>query len=232
MAMPEEVSTLDWEVKPWPRECLDGTKDVRLGKLWIKQLLIGAFLVPVMICGAAFLVNFISIYYGSSRSIPFTVMLSVTAICLFIILPLTAAGTLLGRNISGTANYPCRTNAVPRPIPEKKWFMEPNVIILASGILPFGSIFIEMYFIFTSFWAYKVNLSSTVHRRSTRLSLDLLCLRFYVARLSHSRRGHCLCDDRCHVFLTQCRRLSMVNFPTRDQLMHRENIRFSPEQME
>jgi transmembrane 9 superfamily protein 3 len=34
--------------------------------------------------------------------------------------------------------------------------MEPNVIILASGILPFGSIFIEMYFIFTSFWAYKV----------------------------------------------------------------------------
>lgn len=126
------------------------------GQLWIKQLLVGAFFVPAAICSVAFLVNFISIYYGSSRSIPFTVMLSVTAICLFIILPLTAVGTVLGRNISGEPNYPCRTNAVPRPIPEKKWFMEPNVIILASGILPFGSIFIEMYFIFTSFWAYKI----------------------------------------------------------------------------
>ncbi|CAF2942030.1 unnamed protein product [Rotaria sp. Silwood2] len=126
------------------------------GQLWIKQLLVGAFLVPAIICGVAFLVNFISIYYGSSRSIPFTVMLSVTAICLFIILPLTAIGTVLGRNISGVPNDPCRTNAVPRPIPEKKWFMEPNVIILASGVLPFGSIFIEMYFIFTSFWAYKI----------------------------------------------------------------------------
>jgi transmembrane 9 superfamily protein 3 len=79
---------------------------------------------------------------------------------LFIILPLTAVGTVLGRNISGEPNDPCRTNAVPRPIPEKKWFekkrgfcnkdfllirfMEPNVIIFASGILPFGSIFIEM----------------------------------------------------------------------------------------
>ncbi|CAF3329886.1 unnamed protein product [Rotaria socialis] len=126
------------------------------GQLWIKQLIVGAFLVPAVICGVTFLVNFISIYYGSSRSIPFTVMLSVTAICLFIILPLTAMGTVLGRNISGEPNNPCRTNAVPRPIPEKKWFMEPNIIILASGILPFGSIFIEMYFIFTSFWAYKI----------------------------------------------------------------------------
>jgi len=126
------------------------------GKLWMKQMIVGAFIVPMLICGVAFLVNFISIYYGSSRSIPFTVMLSVTAICLFIILPLTAAGTVLGRNINGVANNPCRTNAVPRPIPEKKWFMEPNFIVLASGILPFGSIFIEMYFIFTSFWAYKI----------------------------------------------------------------------------
>ena len=49
-----------------------------------------------------------------------------------------------------------RINAVPRPIPEKKWFMEPWVIVAVGGVLPFGSIFIEMYFIFTSFWAYKI----------------------------------------------------------------------------
>ena len=57
---------------------------------------------------------------------------------------------------SGSPDYPCRINAVPRPIPEKKWFMEPLIIIPLGGILPFGSIFIEMYFIFTSFWAYKI----------------------------------------------------------------------------
>ena len=45
---------------------------------------------------------------------------------------------------------------MPRPIPEKKWFMEPWVIVAVGGVLPFGSIFIEMYFIFTSFWAYKI----------------------------------------------------------------------------
>ena len=31
-----------------------------------------------------------------------------------------------------------------------------NLVFMIIGILPFGSIFIEMYFIFTSFWAYKI----------------------------------------------------------------------------
>ena len=78
------------------------------------------------------------------RAIPFGTMIAVASICLFVILPLTLVGTVLGRNLSGTPDYPCRINAVPRPIPEKKWFMEPLVIILLGGILPFGSIFIEM----------------------------------------------------------------------------------------
>ena len=107
------------------------------------------------------------------RAIPFGTMVAVSCICLFVILPLTLVGSVLGRNlagdelnskqhvvnifpVSGSPDYPCRVNAVPRPIPEKKWFMEPWVIVALGGVLPFGSIFIEMYFIFTSFWAYKI----------------------------------------------------------------------------
>lgn len=126
------------------------------GKRWIRQMLISAFLVPVVVCGTEFFINFIAIYYHASRAIPFSSMVAITCICLFIILPLTLVGTVLGRNLSGQPDYPCRVNAVPRPIPEKKWFMEPAVIVALGGILPFGSIFIEMYFIFTSFWAYKI----------------------------------------------------------------------------
>lgn len=42
-----------------------------------------------------------------------------------------------------------------RPIPAAAWYGDPNILIPVAGILPFGSIFIEMYFIFTSFWSYK-----------------------------------------------------------------------------
>ncbi|XP_063969180.1 transmembrane 9 superfamily member 3-like [Lytechinus pictus] len=126
------------------------------GKSWIKQMVLGAFLVPMSVCGVAFLINLIAMYYHASRAIPLGTMLAVTAICLFVILPLNLVGTILGRALAGQPNHPCRVNAVPRPIPEKKWFMEPLVIVLLGGVLPFGSIFIEMYFIFTSFWAYKI----------------------------------------------------------------------------
>ena len=83
-------------------------------------------------------------------------MLALIAIACFVILPLTLVGTIIGKNINGQPNFPCRVNVVPRPIPEKRWFMEPAVISILGGILPFGSIFIEMYFILTSFWAYKI----------------------------------------------------------------------------
>lgn len=126
------------------------------GKEWIKQMTCGAFLFPLLVCSTVFMINFVAIYYHASRAIPFGTMVAITCICLFVILPLNLVGTVLGRNISGTPNYPCRVNTVPRPIPEKKWFMEPGVIICLGGVLPFGSIFIEMYFIFTSFWAYKI----------------------------------------------------------------------------
>lgn len=126
------------------------------GRSWIKQSLVSAALLPSLVCGTVFLINFIAIYYHASRAIPFGTMISVAAICLFMIMPLTIVGTIVGRNIRGQPDNPTRTSPVPRPIPEKKWFMEPSVIMFLGGILPFGSISIEMYFIFTSFWTFKI----------------------------------------------------------------------------
>jgi len=126
------------------------------GKDWIKQTIVTASLLPFTVCTVVFLINFIAIYYRATKAIPFTTMILVVCIYLFVILPLTLVGSVLGRNVAGTIELPCRVNPFPRPIPEKKWFMEPWVIVLAGGLLPFGSIFIEMYFVFTSFWAYKI----------------------------------------------------------------------------
>merc|ERR550534_416882 len=96
------------------------------GKQWIRQMVLSAAFLPGMVCGSTFMINFVAMYYKASRAIPFGTMVAITAICLFVILPLTLVGTVLGRNICGQPNNPCRVNPVPRPIPEKKWFMEPN----------------------------------------------------------------------------------------------------------
>ena len=92
------------------------------GKVWIKQMLMSAFFLPFVVCGTAFFINFIAIYYHASRAIPFGTMVSyhccnftilpsqvaVTCICIFVILPLTLVGTVLGRNLAGNPDYPCR----------------------------------------------------------------------------------------------------------------------------
>ncbi len=47
---------------------------------------------------------------------------------------------------------PVRTNKIPRQIPEQPWYMNPTFSILVGGILPFGAVFIELFFILTSMW--------------------------------------------------------------------------------
>jgi len=46
------------------------------GRIWIRQMLLSAFLMPMLVCGMAFLINFIAIYYHASRAIPFGSMVS------------------------------------------------------------------------------------------------------------------------------------------------------------
>lgn len=46
------------------------------GKIWIRQMLLSAFMLPALVCGTAFFINFIAIYYHASRAIPFGTMVS------------------------------------------------------------------------------------------------------------------------------------------------------------
>lgn len=125
------------------------------GRSWIKAMSYTAVLFPATCFSLMIVLNIVARLYGSLGAVPFTSVLSVLLIWGLVSLPLCVVGTILGRNFAGTPNDPCRVNAIPRLIPEKRWFARPPVLIALGGVLPFGSIFIEMYFVFTSFWNYK-----------------------------------------------------------------------------
>ncbi|KRZ55352.1 Transmembrane 9 superfamily member 3 [Trichinella nativa] len=114
------------------------------GKRWIKQALCCGSFLPLLVATAATIGNISALYQSSTRSIPFGTMASIVAIYALVVLPLTLIGSVVGRNMSGRPNNPCRVNAVPRPIPEKKIYLQPWLIIIGGGLLPFGSIFIEV----------------------------------------------------------------------------------------
>ncbi|MBA0842695.1 hypothetical protein Goarm_002505 [Gossypium armourianum] len=164
------------------------------GKNWIKAMILTASLFPFMCFGIGFILNTIAIFYGSLAAIPFGTMVVVFVIWAFISFPLALLGTVVGRNWSGAPNNPCRVKTIPRPIPEKKWYLTPSVVSMMGGLLPFGSIFIEMYFVFTSFWNYKVMF----------FSLCLLCLWLYAVGLLDSNHCDHLCDNRGNIFPAKC----------------------------
>eukprot|EP01111_Echinosteliopsis_oligospora_P009518 TRINITY_DN2802_c0_g1_i1.p1 TRINITY_DN2802_c0_g1~~TRINITY_DN2802_c0_g1_i1.p1 ORF type:complete len:590 (-),score=132.49 TRINITY_DN2802_c0_g1_i1:57-1826(-) len=125
------------------------------GRHWIQSMLVTGGLFPGFCITIALLLNFVAIGYGSLAAFPPGTVVAVLAIWLLLSYPTTFIGAVVGKNWNGVADNPCRINPVHRQIPEKKWYLQPLVTILLGGVLPFGSIFIEMYFVFTSFWHYK-----------------------------------------------------------------------------
>jgi len=112
-------------------------------------------LFPSIIVTVCSFLNAIAVYYDTISALPISVILKMIGIWAFVSIPLSVIGTILGRHLTGKYDPPCRVNSIPRPIPQCAWYCKPWFVILVSGVLPFGSIFIEMYFIFTAFWSYK-----------------------------------------------------------------------------
>ena len=122
---------------------------------WIRVMLLTACLFPAAVVVVMSLLNAIAVGYGTSNALSFWTIAKVFAIWAFVSLPLVIGGTILGRRFTSKPQAPTRINAVPRPIPPRPWYASSLFVCLLSGLLPFGSIFIETYFVFTSFWNYK-----------------------------------------------------------------------------
>jgi transmembrane 9 superfamily protein 3 len=122
---------------------------------WQATMLLTCFLLPLS-TGLIFLVlNAVAAYHDTSNTMHLGAIFKMISVFSFVAFPLVVGGTLLGRHLGGTNDFPCRVNTIPRPIPAGPWYTLPLVVVPLTGVLPFGSIFIEMYFIFTSFWNYK-----------------------------------------------------------------------------
>ncbi|KAK9810909.1 hypothetical protein WJX73_007474 [Symbiochloris irregularis] len=126
------------------------------GGAWMGTMALTASLFPLLCFSIAAVLNTIAIAYHSLAAVPFGTIVILLLIWLLLSVPLTLLGTVVGRNWAGQPDNPCRVKRIPSPIPAKKWYLQPSVIAAMGGLLPFGSIFIEMYFLLTSFWNYKV----------------------------------------------------------------------------
>eukprot|EP01089_Gocevia_fonbrunei_P014850 TRINITY_DN4180_c0_g2_i1.p1 TRINITY_DN4180_c0_g2~~TRINITY_DN4180_c0_g2_i1.p1 ORF type:complete len:634 (+),score=120.22 TRINITY_DN4180_c0_g2_i1:94-1995(+) len=124
------------------------------GKMWKKMTLMAAFLYPGIAFGIFFFNNAILGEEDSSGAVPWYILLELFALWFGVSVPLTFLGAFFGFK-KPVAEPPIRINQIPRQIPEQIWYMKPIFSILMGGILPFGAIFIELFFILSSIWLHQ-----------------------------------------------------------------------------
>lgn len=127
------------------------------GKNWVWNVVLTAIMLPVPLGIVFAWVNTIAWNHESTAAIPVTTIGLMLAIVLFVHFPLTVVGAIVGRNITPEYKAPCRTNKVPREVPEvSAWYRQPYAQLFMAGFLPFSAIYIELHYIFASIWGHKI----------------------------------------------------------------------------
>uniref|UniRef100_A0A672SBD4 Transmembrane 9 superfamily member n=1 Tax=Sinocyclocheilus grahami TaxID=75366 RepID=A0A672SBD4_SINGR len=125
------------------------------GEKWKTNVLLTAFLCPGVVFADFFVMNLILWGEGSSAAMPFGTLVAILALWFCISVPLTFIGAYFGFKKSGI-EHPVRTNQIPRQIPEQSFYTKPLPGIVMGGILPFGCIFIQLFFILNSIWSHQM----------------------------------------------------------------------------
>ena len=119
-----------------------------------KATLMTALLFPGVCFLVFFLVNLVAWFKQSSTAVPFGTLIVLMLLWFGISLPLIFFGAYLGFR-KDAFSVPCSVSAIPRQIPPQMWYMSPWVSAMAGGLLPFGAVFVEMFFILSSIWQHR-----------------------------------------------------------------------------
>lgn len=121
------------------------------GKAWQRATLMTAFGFPGLAFGIFLIMNMVALTNHSTDAVPFFVILVLIVLWFGISTPLVFLGAFFGYK-QDAIEFPVNTSSIPRQIPDQPWFMGLPFTMGIGGILPFGSCFVELYYILASVW--------------------------------------------------------------------------------
>merc|ERR1712054_630572 len=117
-------------------------------------MLMAGLLYPGFFFSVFFMLNLMLWWVKSSGAVPFTTMFAMLVLWFGISLPLVYLGSYSGFR-KDAIELPTRTNQMARKIPDQPWFTHAVFMSLVGGLLPFGAVFTELFFIMSSLWQHQ-----------------------------------------------------------------------------
>eukprot|EP00921_Rhytidocystis_pertsovi_P023393 GHVQ01037411.1.p1 GENE.GHVQ01037411.1~~GHVQ01037411.1.p1 ORF type:complete len:466 (+),score=27.41 GHVQ01037411.1:29-1399(+) len=121
---------------------------------WKMTMIRTAVIFPGVVFIVFFFLNLVMRYEGSSATVPFRGLVNLLVLWFLISTPLVFVGAFLGYR-EALISVPVRVNKIPRQVPAQPWFMHSTISCLVGGALPFGAMFTELFFLFSSIWQHR-----------------------------------------------------------------------------
>jgi transmembrane 9 superfamily protein 2/4 len=122
---------------------------------WTFNSIMTATALPgLFVCMFAVLNVFLT-FAGAATAVSFLTILVLFLLWVCISAPLVFLGAFIGLK-SPAIEVPTKTNQIARIVPDPAWHMNSVVTMFMGGILPFGSVCIELAFIMSALWLHQI----------------------------------------------------------------------------
>ncbi|KAH8063902.1 hypothetical protein JL720_13062 [Aureococcus anophagefferens] len=125
------------------------------GSDWMTNTLLTALAFPGFVFGAFLVIDMSLLAVGSSGAVPLTTLLTLVVLWFGVSVPLVFGGAYCGFK-KDVEPHPVRTNQIPRLVPPQPWYMNAALTTTFGGILPFGAVSVELFFIMSAIWLHQI----------------------------------------------------------------------------
>ncbi|CAI4058155.1 Tmn2p SKDI_04G3330 [Saccharomyces kudriavzevii IFO 1802] len=126
------------------------------GPYWKANLIITPILLPGAILLLIVAMNIFLLFAHSSGVIPAKSLFFIIFLWFVVSIPLSFVGSVLAHKRCSWNEHPTKTNQIARQIPHQPWYLRTTQATMVAGIFSFGSIAVELYFIYSSLWFNKI----------------------------------------------------------------------------
>jgi len=124
-------------------------------KAWKQNTFLTAAGLPGFLISIFTILNIFLHFAGAATAVHFFTLLAILGLWIAISTPMVFVGSFFGFRAE-KLQVPVKVNQISRYVPELPWYASPPASYLLGGVLPFGSVCIELFFIMSALWLHQI----------------------------------------------------------------------------